>query len=154
MIINMRTLIGPDLPFIIESKPIAQIINESVVKKVPGVILKLLIALINGSFINHRNFSSGLLVNSARAIELPYNHTGTNFENSRLPSMPINKTAPLIKTMLMEKGLSFFRQLSSMTKNKNAIAVGWYMANANHKIMTDAANLIIVVFLLVGFNVA
>ena len=124
MIINMRTLIGPDLPFIIESKPIAQIINESVVKKVPGVILKLLIALINGSFINHRNFSSGLLVNSARAIELPYNHTGTNFENSRLPSMPINKTAPLIRTMLMENGLSFFRQLSSMTKNKNAIAVG------------------------------
>lgn len=106
MIINIRTLIGPDLPFIIESKPIAQIINESVVKKVQ-VILKLLIALINGSFINHRNFSSGLLVNSARAIELPYNHTGTNFENSRLPSMPINKTAPLIKTMLMEKGLSF-----------------------------------------------
>ena len=124
MIINMRTFIGPDLPFIIESKPIAQIINESVVKKVPGVILKLLIALINGSFRNHRNFSSGLLVNSARAIELPYNHTGINFENSRLPSMPINKTAPLIKTMLMEKGLSFFRQLSSMTKNKNAIAVG------------------------------
>ncbi|WP_228304002.1 fimbrial protein, partial [Klebsiella michiganensis] len=42
----------------------------------------LLIALINGSFRNHRNFSSGLLVSSARAIELPYNHTGTNFENS------------------------------------------------------------------------
>ena len=109
MIINMRTLIGPDLPFIIESKPIAQIINESVVKKVPGVILKLLIALINGSFRNHRNFSSGLLVSSARAIELPYNHTGTNFENSRLPSMPINKTAPLIKTMWMEKGFVFFQ---------------------------------------------
>lgn len=80
MIINMRTLIGPDFPFIIESKPITQIINESVVKKVPGVILKLLIALIKGSFINHCNFSSGLLVNSARAIELPYNHTGTNLK--------------------------------------------------------------------------
>ncbi|GJK93119.1 hypothetical protein TUM17569_35800 [Klebsiella oxytoca] len=120
----MRTFIGPDLPFIIESKPIAQIINERVVNKGSGVILKLLMALINGSFINHCNFSSGLLVNSARAIELPYNHTGTNFENSRLPSMPINKTAPLIKTIFMENGLSFFRQLSSMTKNKNAIAVG------------------------------